>query len=137
MSGAELCNGSTADSDSVCEGSNPSSATIADGLLIIGLIIRGVAQFGRVLGSGPRGRGFESRHSDHFRKLFKHWNNPLFKGFFLCLNINFNWGKYAKKQVLDAHFAHTNCILTTYLKTQEEYLFVMRKPHAGVWFIKG
>ena len=26
MSGAELCNGSTADSDSVCEGSNPSSA---------------------------------------------------------------------------------------------------------------
>ena len=25
--GAELCNGSTADSDSVCEGSNPSSAT--------------------------------------------------------------------------------------------------------------
>ena len=31
VSGAELCNGSTADSDSVCEGSNPSSATIADG----------------------------------------------------------------------------------------------------------
>ena len=25
---------------------------------------RGVAQFGSVLGSGPRGRGFESRHSD-------------------------------------------------------------------------
>ena len=30
--GAELCNGSTADSDSVCEGSNPSSATTADDL---------------------------------------------------------------------------------------------------------
>ena len=26
---AELCNGSTADSDSVCEGSNPSSAAIS------------------------------------------------------------------------------------------------------------
>ena len=26
---------------------------------------RGVAQFGSVLGSGPRGRGFKSRHSDH------------------------------------------------------------------------
>ena len=25
---------------------------------------RGVAQFGRVLGSGPRGRWFESSHSD-------------------------------------------------------------------------
>ena len=36
--------------------------------LIIGLIIRGVAQLGRVLGSGPRGRGFESRHSDHQRE---------------------------------------------------------------------
>ena len=26
---------------------------------------RGVAQFGSVLGSGPRGHEFESRHSDH------------------------------------------------------------------------
>ena len=26
---------------------------------------RGVAQFGSALGSGPRGRGFKSRHSDH------------------------------------------------------------------------
>lgn len=26
---------------------------------------RGVAQFGRALGSGPRGHGFKSRHSDH------------------------------------------------------------------------
>ena len=29
---------------------------------------RGVAQFGRALGSGPRGRGFKSRHSDHRRR---------------------------------------------------------------------
>ncbi len=28
-------------------------------------IFRGVAQFGRVLGSGPRGRRFKSSHSDH------------------------------------------------------------------------
>ena len=35
MSGAELCNGSTADSDSVCEGSNPSSAAIFINLIVI------------------------------------------------------------------------------------------------------
>ena len=28
-------------------------------------VFRGVAQFGRALGSGPRGRVFESPHSDH------------------------------------------------------------------------
>ena len=27
--------------------------------------LRGVAQFGSALGSGPRGRWFESSHSDH------------------------------------------------------------------------
>lgn len=31
------------------------------------IFIRGVAQFGRVLGSGPRGRRFKSSHSDHIR----------------------------------------------------------------------
>lgn len=30
--------------------------------------LRGVAQFGSALGSGPRGRGFESRHSDQKNK---------------------------------------------------------------------
>ena len=29
---------------------------------------RGVAQFGRALGSGPRGHGFKSRHSDQNRQ---------------------------------------------------------------------
>ena len=29
---------------------------------------RGVAQFGRALGSGPRGRGFKSRHSDQKKR---------------------------------------------------------------------
>ncbi len=28
-------------------------------------LYRGVAKFGIALGSGPRGRGFESPHSDH------------------------------------------------------------------------
>ena len=56
FSDAELCNGSTADSDSVCEGSNPSSAAI---------FFRGVAQFGRALRSGRRGRRFESCHADY------------------------------------------------------------------------
>ena len=35
---------------------------------LIGIIIfalRGVAKFGIALGSGPRGHGFKSRHSDH------------------------------------------------------------------------
>ena len=32
------------------------------------VVIRGVAQFGSALGSGPRGRKFESCHSDQNRK---------------------------------------------------------------------
>ena len=31
---------------------------------LIGLLHRGVAQFGSAFGSGPKGRGFESRHFD-------------------------------------------------------------------------
>ena len=30
----------------------------------------GVAKFGIALGSGPRGRGFESRHSDHSERPY-------------------------------------------------------------------
>ncbi len=63
---AELCNGSTADSDSVCEGSNPSSAAnINLTLRKVRFIFRGVAQFGRALCSGRRGRRFDSCHLDH------------------------------------------------------------------------
>ena len=36
------------------EGSSPS----------VGSLFRGVAQFGSAFGSGPKGRGFESRHFD-------------------------------------------------------------------------
>ena len=62
---AELCKGSTTDSDSVCEGSNPSSAAMAP---ILGPHFRGVAQLGRALRSGRRGRWFESSHLDHRKK---------------------------------------------------------------------
>ena len=69
---ARLCKGSTTDSDSVCKGSNPFRATkeeVAAGNLIWitsshFIIFRVVAQFGRALRSGRRGRGFESRHPD-------------------------------------------------------------------------
>ena len=44
--------------------SNPIAAPIGESP-IAQLLYRGVAQFGRVLGSGPRGRRFESSHSDH------------------------------------------------------------------------
>ena len=37
----------------------------------VGIILkyRGVAKFGIALGSGPRGHGFESRHSDQIRPI--------------------------------------------------------------------
>ena len=63
MRDAELCKGSTADSDSVCLGSNPSSAAIGPEVYS-GLFFRGVAQFGSALRSGRRGRRFKSCHPD-------------------------------------------------------------------------
>ena len=33
------------------------------------ILYRGVAQFGSALGSGPRGRGFKSRHLDHKKDI--------------------------------------------------------------------
>ena len=45
---------------------------------LINKIIRGVAQFGRALGSGPRGRVFKSHHSDHL-------NTRQYAGFADCL----------------------------------------------------
>ena len=36
-------------------------------LILFPLIYRGVAQFGRALGSGPRGRVFKSHHSDQYK----------------------------------------------------------------------
>ena len=66
MVDAELCKGSTADSDSVCLGSNPSSAATKPRIFYSGLVFfRGVAQFGSALRSGRRGRRFESCHLDH------------------------------------------------------------------------
>ena len=57
--------GSTADSDSVSRGSSPFS--VAGNLRIAcSLFYRSVAQLGRALRSGRRGRRFKSCHSDFF-----------------------------------------------------------------------
>ena len=64
---AELCKGSTTDSDSVCLGSNPSRAA-NDGGSNAAIPFRGVAQFGRALRSGRRGRRFKSCHLDHLNE---------------------------------------------------------------------
>ena len=67
---AELCKGSTADSDSVCLGSNPSSAATKASNFYSGLVFfRGVAQFGSALRSGRRGRRFESCHLDQKQRV--------------------------------------------------------------------
>ena len=57
--------GSTADSDSVSRGSSPFS--VAGNLRrAFSLFYRSVAQLGRALRSGRRGRRFKSCHSDFF-----------------------------------------------------------------------
>ena len=65
--------GSTADSDSVSRGSSPFS--VAGNLQrASSLFYRSVAQLGRALRSGRRGRRFESCHSDL---------PPFLRGFFI------------------------------------------------------
>lgn len=54
-------------------------------LIIMSVAHRGVAKFGIALGSGPRGRGFESRHSDQRKSLEKPTFFGLFSFLFLCL----------------------------------------------------
>ena len=72
MRDAELCKGSTADSDSVCLGSNPSSAATKASNFYSGLeFFRGVAQFGSALRSGRRSRKFESCHLDQNKKTHR------------------------------------------------------------------
>ena len=80
---ADWCNGSTADSDSVSRGSSPLSVVPWQGRRILfrrcpvtfkNCIHRSVAQLGRALRSGRRGRVFESRHSDF---------TPILWGFFI------------------------------------------------------
>ena len=77
--------GSTADSDSVSRGSSPFS--VAGNLLkAFSLFYRSVAQLGRALRSGRRGRRFKSCHSDFFIGLPQ---SLMFTGFavFLLLKI--------------------------------------------------
>ena len=77
--------GSTADSDSVSRGSSPFS--VAGNLQKAdSLFYRSVAQLGRALRSGRRGRRFESCHSDFFiwekrRHILKTSHRPA-RGFY-------------------------------------------------------
>ena len=58
-------NGSAADSDSARGSSILSSPTTPQQHSCCGFFFPGCSAVGSALGSGPRGRGFESRHSDH------------------------------------------------------------------------
>ena len=58
-------NGSAADSDSARGSSILSSPTTPQQPSCCGFFFTGCSAVGSALGSGPRGRGFESRHSDH------------------------------------------------------------------------
>lgn len=88
---ADWCNGSTTDSDSVCEGSSPSSVVENLRKQILNFLFtrrqvhtyRSVAQLGRALRSGRRGRVFESRHSDFKKRYFKACNMCALEYFFV------------------------------------------------------
>ena len=70
--------GSTADSDSVSRGSSPFS--VAGNLPeASSLFYRSVAQLGRALRSGRRGRRFKSCHSDFF--ILRNTTKPVDPGF--------------------------------------------------------
>ena len=74
--------GSTADSDSVSRGSSPFS--VAGNLRkASSLFYRSVAQLGRALRSGRRGRRFKSCHSDFFIGLPQSLEFIGFAGFLL------------------------------------------------------
>ena len=73
---------------------------------------RGIAQFGSVLGSGPRGRGFESRYSDHECRVFSD-RNALLVSFLFCLNPGFVFTQ-------NSHFAQST--------TQKLHSSDFRKP---------
>ena len=59
---------------------------------------RGVAQFGSALGSGPRGRGFESRRLDQKSGFLgqKRLENPLFRIFLMFNRMFFRRDVYGK-----------------------------------------
>ncbi len=85
LSDAELCKGSTTDSDSVCLGSNPSSATMLSSSTIAAALFSGCGSAGRVLRSGRKGREFEPRHSDQNKKAHNQGKKPVVMGFFMFL----------------------------------------------------
>ena len=83
---AELCKGSTADSDSVCLGSNPSSAANNKRTLPVGVLLLFVANRGFVHSSCADGTTAGSHLSESYRgacspvakrKIFVHRTNTL------------------------------------------------------------
>ncbi len=50
---------------------------------------RGVAKFGIALGSGPRGLGFESRHSDQIKKSTQRVDFFIWLGSLLHITVQF------------------------------------------------
>ena len=48
---------------------------------------------GSVLGSGPRGRGFKSRHSDHLKPLIHKALSCVYQRFSFCLEKSFRMAK--------------------------------------------
>ena len=64
----DLHNGSATDSDSVCGSSILSSPTRTAAAFAAAVFFSGCSAVGSALGSGPRGRGFESRHSDLIKR---------------------------------------------------------------------
>ena len=92
---AVLCNGSTADSDSVCLGSNPGTA--AKMALSIQGLYRGVAQLGRALRSGRRSRRFKSSHLDHnWTPVLIQWVSKRVSSFLFFL-LNYENEKWLDK----------------------------------------
>ena len=93
--------GSTADSDSVSRGSSPFSVAgnLPEGRFLIFpdrkcvmhtfYSHRSVAQLGRALRSGRRGRRFKSCHSDFFmqKNRFSRVGQPIFKRMFVLPGV--------------------------------------------------
>ena len=79
------------------EGSSPSIGSFLSPAvtpaprLAIGLPVqRGVAQFGSAFGSGPKGRGFESRHFDTVKSPQRQWLRAFLCAYFKAFSLMFS-----------------------------------------------
>ena len=74
----------------------------------IGSILRGVAQFGSAFGSGPKGRGFKSRHLDQ-----KPLENAVFSGGNLFFYPNYTLMDIDKLSMNFCIFSALSCIMVS------------------------